>query len=555
MEVEEKPSTTQTPSDPGGQEEGESAAELSNTPSPVSDSTHKGSCNTGTGENSDLLLNQTTSIHQEMEKRTTGPKETSPQSSEQEGHVKDAEDGRIQSSLEQQTACVASNVTKAEHPENVDSDSVRTLCSILNQKHRPTTSHFKAVEQNLESGSSAHSGTEENGLGPEEKQVCMQSVGYNGTVSDGTTKPVAPQVNGNDGLEGESIVSNSVMNLNNGMLTDGPKLNSIGKVEEQKLAVSLKDGTQLKTLVNGDLTPVNNRLVNKDEDPCLDSEVEEQVIMSDEDYKPHLKISRLENNMDPDLSLLQNNSTSAFNAVETKPTPVVKVIRMAPSPIPSAEESSLSDDFAEENSNSGSAEQFKTIITQVTTTSTTTVVSTETRVSRMQLKASGESTKPVAATESSAVSTLSTMTKTTVTKISSSELDSQSEDSQSEVVMQEQETTQSASICESTTDTGGKTTVSSIAVSQEDSSTKGCVRLLKFSRTKKTRSDTALPSYRKFVTKSSRRSIFVLPYDDVKVLARRGGFREVPVFSYNAKPAQDIWPYPSPRPTFGITWR
>lgn len=550
---------TQTPRDPGGQEEGESAAELSNIPSLVSDSTHKDSCNTGTGENSDLPLNQTTSMHHEMEERTKGPKETSAESSEQEGHVKDPEDGRIQSSLEQQTAGVASNVTKAEHTESVGSDSVRTLCSILDQKHSPTTSHFKPVEQNLESGSSVHSGTEENGLGPEEKQDGMQNIGYNGTVSDGATKAVSLQVNGNDGLEGESIVSNSVMNLNNGVLTDGPKLNSIGKVEEQKLSVSLKDGTQLKALVNGDSTPVNNRLVNKDKDPCLDSEVEEQVIMSDQDYNPPLKMSRLENNMDPvganTLSLLQNNSTSAFNAVETKPTPVVKVIRMAPSPIPSAEESSLSDDFAEENSNSGSTEQFKTIITQVTTTSTTTVVSTEMMISKMQLKASGESTKPVVATESSAVSTLSTMTKTTVTKISSSELDSQSEDSQSEVVMQEQQTTQSASVCESTTDTGGKTTVSSIAVSQEDSSTKGCVRLLRFSRTKKTRSDTALPSYRKFVTKSSRRSIFVLPYDDLKVLARRGGFREVPVFSYNAKPAQDIWPYPSPRPTFGITWR
>ncbi|TNM85524.1 hypothetical protein fugu_007795 [Takifugu bimaculatus] len=86
-------------------------------------------------------------------------------------------------------------------------------------------------------------------------------------------------------------------------------------------------------------------------------------------------------------------------------------------------------------------------------------------------------------------------------------------------------------------------------------STKGRVRLLRFSRTKKTRSDTALPSYCKFVTKSNRKSIFVLPHDDLKVLGRRGGFRDVPIFSYNAKPAWDIWPYPSPRPTFGLTWR
>jgi nucleosome-remodeling factor subunit BPTF len=78
---------------------------------------------------------------------------------------------------------------------------------------------------------------------------------------------------------------------------------------------------------------------------------------------------------------------------------------------------------------------------------------------------------------------------------------------------------------------------------------------MKFSRPKKTRSGTALPSYRKFVTKSSKKSIFVLPNDDLKKLARKGGIREVPYFNYNAKPALDIWPYPSPRPTFGITWR
>ncbi|XP_077589921.1 nucleosome-remodeling factor subunit BPTF [Stigmatopora nigra] len=81
------------------------------------------------------------------------------------------------------------------------------------------------------------------------------------------------------------------------------------------------------------------------------------------------------------------------------------------------------------------------------------------------------------------------------------------------------------------------------------------VSLLKFSKFRKARSGTALPSYRKFVTKSSKKSIFVLPNDDLKRLARRGGFREVPIFNYNAKPAMDIWPYPSPRPTFGITWR
>uniref|UniRef100_A0A3Q3INF3 Bromodomain PHD finger transcription factor n=1 Tax=Monopterus albus TaxID=43700 RepID=A0A3Q3INF3_MONAL len=98
------------------------------------------------------------------------------------------------------------------------------------------------------------------------------------------------------------------------------------------------------------------------------------------------------------------------------------------------------------------------------------------------------------------------------------------------------------------------TATSSMAISKEYS-TRDQVSLLRFSKTKKARSGTALPSYRKFVTKSSKKSIFVLPNDDLKRLARRAGFREVPIFNYNAKPAQDIWPYPSPRPTFGITWR
>uniref|UniRef100_A0A3Q3GGT5 Bromodomain PHD finger transcription factor n=1 Tax=Labrus bergylta TaxID=56723 RepID=A0A3Q3GGT5_9LABR len=96
---------------------------------------------------------------------------------------------------------------------------------------------------------------------------------------------------------------------------------------------------------------------------------------------------------------------------------------------------------------------------------------------------------------------------------------------------------------------GGSMTIS------KEYSTRDRVSLLKFSKSKKTRSGTALPSYRKFVTKSSKKSIFILPNDDLKRLARRSGIREVPIFNYNAKPALDIWPYPSPRPTFSITWR
>uniref|UniRef100_A0AAY4A9F1 Bromodomain PHD finger transcription factor n=1 Tax=Denticeps clupeoides TaxID=299321 RepID=A0AAY4A9F1_9TELE len=86
-------------------------------------------------------------------------------------------------------------------------------------------------------------------------------------------------------------------------------------------------------------------------------------------------------------------------------------------------------------------------------------------------------------------------------------------------------------------------------------STREGVRLLKVMPMRKTSSGTALPSYCKFSTKSGKKSIFVLPSVDLRMLARRGGAVEVPSFSYSAKPALDVWPYPSPRPTFGITWR
>uniref|UniRef100_A0A1A8F3K0 Bromodomain PHD finger transcription factor n=1 Tax=Nothobranchius korthausae TaxID=1143690 RepID=A0A1A8F3K0_9TELE len=545
VKVEETPYAPPPESD----EAGGNAVKLPKAPPPpVSDSTPTGSCNTGAGENSGLPLDQTTSVHQELEERTTRLKETSSEGLGQEAiklsDVSKSESVEVGSSLKQLIASVTSNVTRAERSGNAGSDFVKTHCS--GQKIGENTFHFKPVEKNPETVSSGLSGSEGNGLGPEQNQGNTQDCGYNGT------KPVSPlpQVNGNDGLEGERVLS-----LNNGVLTDRPQpqLNNIGKAEEPKLAVSLKDGSQQKLFVNGDSAPVNDIVAVKE--PSSDSGVEGKVPMSDQDYEPSTKMTKLETDPVGARCILQNHNSSAFNTMKPKSVPVVKIIRMAPSPVPSAEESSLSDDFNDENSNSGSTEPFRTIVTQVTSTSTTTVVSTEMKISKVPLKASSESTSPVASMEASAVSTLSTMTKTTVTKICSSELDGPL-DSQSGLVTQEQRTTQSACFQASTTDSRGKTTLSSVAGSQEEcSSTKGCVRLLKFSRMKKMRSDTALPSYRKFVTKSSRRSIFVLPHDDLKVLARRGGFREVPVFSYNAKPAQDIWPYPSPRPTFGITWR
>lgn len=586
MKVEEKSSITQTPApgEVGGSEvEVETQAELSKAtddistsppPSPAFDSTLKDSCSTGTGEYATSQQNQITSMPQELEvdsvERTTGPKETNSDSSGQEdvklSDVQETTSGEIRSSQEQQTASVPLNVTKAAHVENTRTevpnlklDSIRTS----DQKSSQNTTPPKLIQQNTESLSPVHPGTEENGVVLEEKENIQIEQGRN--EGDSTPEPVSPlpQVNGNDGSGSESKLSNCTMSSNNGVLTNSQQAreNSIDKVEEQRLVVLLKDSTQQKPLVNGDLAPVNDTTEVEDKEPSLTSkvEVESKTSISDQDYKPPLKMSRLENNIDTlgaaTQSNAQHNSTSTFQSAETRLSPVVKIIRMPPSPIPSAEESSLSD-FAEESCQSGMTESLKTIITQVTTT-TSTVVSTEMRVTRAPSKASGEvTTSVVSTTESSAVSTLATMTKTTVTKICSPGSDSQSEDSQSEIVTREQKTALLASISKSTTNSSGETSVSSVAVSQEDfSSTKGRVRLLRFSRTKKTRSDTALPSYRKFVTKSNRKSIFVLPHDDLKVLGRRGGFREVPVFSYNAKPASDIWPYPSPRPTFGITWR
>ncbi|XP_053274261.1 nucleosome-remodeling factor subunit BPTF isoform X2 [Pleuronectes platessa] len=581
VKVEEKSSTSQTPGLGEVRNEGESYTELSKTtkdavtplPLPGLDSTAKDSCSTGTGGDLASPQNQTTSLPQEsiadFLERTMGPKETNSDTSGQAGVKLPEGETTAQgthSSLEHQTASVASDVTKTVHIDNTGSvipnlkfDSVRTSTNVPDQKSGQNTSPFKPVQQNPEI--SAHSGPGENGTGPAENQEIGQHKTKSISSPDSAPVTPLPQVNGNDGLGSESMLSNSVMGSNNGMLTNSPqpKVNSTVKIEEQGLVVSPKDRTQQKPLVNGDWAPVNNSTETGLKEPGLVSRVEGKSSISDQEYKPPIKITRLENNFDAlganTQSTQQHNSTSPVQT-ETKASSVVKIIRMAPSPIPSAEESSLSDDFAEENSNSGTTEPLKTLITQVTTkstTTTTTVVSTEMRTANVPSNACGEK---VSTTESSAVSTLKTMTKTTVTKICSSGLDGQSDDSQGEMVTQEQRTMLSASVSKSTTDTDGKTSVTSVAVSQEDSaSTKNHVRLLKFSRTKKTRSGTALPSYRKFVTKSSRKSIFVLPYDNLKVLARRGGFRELPLFSYNAKPALDIWPYPSPRPTFGITWR
>uniref|UniRef100_A0A8C7GKW4 Bromodomain PHD finger transcription factor n=1 Tax=Oncorhynchus kisutch TaxID=8019 RepID=A0A8C7GKW4_ONCKI len=377
--------------------------------------------------------------------------------------------------------------------------------------------------------------TDKNGKGPEERQGNGQS--STEAIATGSQPSSLPQINGNDSMEAKALINslptpNEPSNAHTN--SSEVKVNSLGKAEGEGQVVS-----PLKPLLNGNVAPVAEMTGpdSTEPRPALRVEVESKVIVSVQDCQPPVKVARLENNMEA----LGSTTTQQLNKtqpMEVKPDAATPN-KMSPSSVRSAEESS----------NSGVGSLCKTILTQVTTTTTTTV-STESRLMAGVSSSSGTTPAPiVSTTESSAVSTLTTMTKTTVTKMRSPTPDSQSDESQSETVT-EYKTTLFAARKESSRSTSS---VSGVVTSS--TSTKGRVRLLKFSRTKKTRSGTALPSYRKFVTKSQRKSIFVLPNNDLKKLARRGGIREVSIFSYNAKPAQDIWPYPSPRPTYGITWR
>lgn len=417
------------------------------------------------------------------------------------------------------------------------SENDRASVEVLGQESSRDTSPSRRDQQKTETLTPGCWFTEENGPGSLENAGDGQN---RGAGDRALVKPSPlPQVNGNEGLGSNSVDSDNCVSDSLQSRT-----NSVDKI-------SSGDVAQQRSLVNGDQEPVKQS-EDVGSKAALDGKTSPDV-----DFMPPVKILRVDNNIE----LIGPEPHITRQPREPKASTAVKIIRMPPSPIPSAEESSMSDDFAEESS--GAAESCKTIHTQVTTTSTTTatttVVSTELKVVKSAALANAVTTSTVSTAESSAVSTLTTMTKTTVTKICPSGLDGRSELSQSEVVTQElKSAVATATVSKSMTSSpGGVTTASTVALlSQDDAcSTKGRVRLLKFSRTKKTRSDSALPSYCKFVTKSNRKSIFVLQHEDLKVLGRRGGFREVPIFSYNAKPAWDIWPYPSPRPTFGITWR
>ncbi|XP_052347263.1 nucleosome-remodeling factor subunit BPTF-like isoform X8 [Oncorhynchus keta] len=342
------------------------------------------------------------------------------------------------------------------------------------------------------------------------------------------SKPHLVQVNGKDAVDTKTPVDSNMHS-------------DLGKKVDTKVMLQMLEGEiktlpvkePVKSIMNGTLSQdglkVNNTVLATS---LALEDVERKVVVSEPDYSV--------------TSSMLGSPTgvpTVSNSTKSEPMEIGQTAsnKITPFPIPTAEESSLSNNTTEHSSSS--TEVLKTI-TQVTTTTTTTM-STESRT--VQIAKVSSSTKPAVtpAAESCAVSTLTTMTKTTVTRVSSPTLGA--------AVSEETKTVVTAMLIDAKSGPSGSS-VTSMTVSKEYS-TRDCVRLLKFSRSKKTRSGTALPSYRKFVTKSSKKSIFVLPNDDLKKLARRGGIREVPIFNYNAKPALDIWPYPSPRPTFGITWR
>ncbi|KFV43365.1 Nucleosome-remodeling factor subunit BPTF, partial [Gavia stellata] len=349
-----------------------------------------------------------------------------------------------------------------------------------------------------------------------------------------------------------------------------PKVNNINKSipEHEKKPLTFKESS-VKPFMNGDIMIEDTKdKSNVDPKSHLQSspEFEFRENLQPPDEIPKYVQKTEEKQLSPERSAFvgtasmpthtvckENNLNSETESMETE---VIEDKKVAPSPVTSCEESSLSSDFADQNGvqtykmeNINGESKIKTVITEVTTTTSTVSTESKTVLKVAETVASNdEKTTVVSSTENCAISTVTTTT--TVTKLTTPAADSNVDVIS---VQEHSKTVVTTTVTDSLTTPEG-TLVTSMTVSKEYS-TKDKVKLMKFARPKKTRSGTALPSYRKFVTKSSKKSIFVLPNDDLKKLARKGGIREVPYFNYNAKPALDIWPYPSPRPTFGITWR
>ncbi|XP_045693162.1 nucleosome-remodeling factor subunit BPTF isoform X11 [Phyllostomus hastatus] len=363
------------------------------------------------------------------------------------------------------------------------------------------------------------------------------------------------QINGKDNkpkvyLKGECLKEISESKVVSGDVE--PKVNNINKIipENDIKSLTVKESA-VKPFMNGDVIMEDfNEKNNLEAKSCLPISSDAEGDYQDSlETLPLTKESERAQTTTPPPSCPESSSVNQVEDMEIETSEVKKV---SPSPITSGEESNLSNDFIDENGlptnkdeNVNGESKRKTVITEVTTMTST--VATE---SKTVIKvAKGDKQTVVSSTENCAKSTVTTTT-TTVTKLSTPSIGSNVDIIS---VKEQSKTVVTTTVTDSLTTAGG-TLVTSMTVSKEYS-TRDKVKLMKFSRPKKTRSGTALPSYRKFITKSSKKSIFVLPNDDLKKLARKGGIREVPYFNYNAKPALDIWPYPSPRPTFGITWR
>uniref|UniRef100_A0A452HYX0 Bromodomain PHD finger transcription factor n=1 Tax=Gopherus agassizii TaxID=38772 RepID=A0A452HYX0_9SAUR len=370
-------------------------------------------------------------------------------------------------------------------------------------------------------------------------------------------KSVAFQINGKDSdikvLSNEDCLMKDTCDTKAGSDIE-PKVNNISKsIPEHEIKQLTIKESSVKPFMNGDITMEDTDLKNNlDTKSCLQSSAD----IGGESGEYPLSSFVDSASTQAQLSCKENNVISEVESMETE---AIEGKEVPPSPVTSCEESSLSSDFTDqnglqmynkvENVNGENKTKNKTVITEVTTTTSTVSTESKTVFKVAELSAFKDDKQTmVSSTENCAISTVTTTT--TVTKLTAPAADSNVD----VIAVQEHSKTVITTIVTDSLTIPGGTLVTSMTVSKEYS-TRDKVKLMKFSRPKKTRSGTALPSYRKFVTKSSKKSIFVLPNDDLKKLARRGGIREVPYFNYNAKPAMDIWPYPSPRPTFGITWR
>ncbi|XP_020856632.1 nucleosome-remodeling factor subunit BPTF isoform X2 [Phascolarctos cinereus] len=523
-----------------------------------------------------------------------------------EKYGKQACDSENNSTLEKSSESLFTQDSNEEDVLAQNSHKSNLKCSIGNQEQvlegLKLVSDMSSEKQTLEprekaSGDMLHCKiTEANGEKPSQEQKLESSVNKchhqinlkniidkknseNGDTEKKGEKEIATtfQINGKDNEFKVFSKDEYVKEISDSKVGTGnvePKVNSIKTIPEHEIKPLIVKEAPVKPFMNGDVimedfnekSNLNTKsclLSSSDIDGKYQGNVENLTSIKGPKSMQHLVEKHHSNEKAASVdgpSIASSPSckeSSSVNQVENMEVETSEIKKVPPSPVTSGEESNLSSDFNDQNgvpankmeNGNGNATR-KTVITEVTTTTSTVATESKTVFKVAEVVASqGDQQSVVSSTENCAMSTVTTTT-TTVTKLSTPTTGSNVDVIS---VKEHSKTVVTTTVTDSLTTPGG-TLVTSMTVSKEYS-TKDKVKLMKFSRPKKTRSGTALPSYRKFVTKSSKKSIFVLPNDDLKKLARKGGIREVPCFNYNAKPALDIWPYPSPRPTFGITWR